>query len=276
MRRSAPFLLALALGCSAPKTGLPIRVGTDVDASSLDPRLMRDTTSYRVVDLLFDGLVRLDRNLVPVPGLAVSWENPEPTRWVFHLREEARFHDGRPFVAEDVVHTLETILDPAFGAPLRSLYEPIERVVAIDDHTVEIGLDGPYAPLLSYLDVGIVPRDAEGAASGPIGTGPYRLLRWDRGSRIVLEANREYWGGAPAHDAIEIVVVPDNTARAQPSKPATWISSSRRSLRRTSAVSRPTHGFTGFGRAGPRSPTSTSTRRVLLWTRPASAARSRC
>jgi peptide/nickel transport system substrate-binding protein len=214
MRRSAPFLLALALGCSAPKSELPIRVGTDVDASSLDPRLMRDTTSYRVVDLLFDGLVRLDRNLVPVPGLAVSWENPEPTRWVFHLREDARFHDGRPFVAEDVVHTLETILDPAFGAPLRSLYEPIERVVAIDDHTVEIGLEGPYAPLLSYLDVGIVPHD-EGAASEPIGTGPYRLLRWDRGSRIVLEANREYWGGAPAHDAIEVVVVPDNTARAQ-------------------------------------------------------------
>ena len=133
MRRSAPFLLALALGCSAPKTGLPIRVGTDVDASSLDPRLMRDTTSYRVVDLLFDGLVRLDRNLVPVPGLAVSWENPEPTRWVFHLRENARFHDGRPFVAEDVVHTLETILDPSFGAPLRSLYEPIERVIAIGE-----------------------------------------------------------------------------------------------------------------------------------------------
>ena len=215
MRRSAPLLLAIALGCSAPNPRVPIRIGTDVDASSLDPRLMRDTTSYRVVDLLFDGLVRLDRDLVPVPGLAVSWENPEPTRWVFHLREDARFHDGKPLVAEDVVHTLETILDPAFGAPLRSLYEPIERVEAVDEHTVQIHLEGPYAPLLSYLDVGIVPREGDGSESGPIGTGPYRLLRWDRGSKIVLEANRDYWGGAPKHDAIEIVIVPDNTSRAQ-------------------------------------------------------------
>ncbi|HEY7820001.1 MAG TPA: ABC transporter substrate-binding protein, partial [Vicinamibacteria bacterium] len=73
---------------------------------------MRDTTSYRVVDLLYDGLVRLDRDLLPVPALAKSWESPEPTRWVFHLREDARFHDGKPLVADDVVHTLETLLDP--------------------------------------------------------------------------------------------------------------------------------------------------------------------
>jgi peptide/nickel transport system substrate-binding protein len=215
MPRFALLLLAVSVGCARPGTEGVIRVGTDVDASSLDPRLMRDTTAYRVVDLLYDGLVRLDKNLVPVPGLAASWENPEPTRWIFHLREDARFHDGRPLAAEDVVHTLETLLDPAFGAPLRSLYEPIARVDTVDEHTVEIQLEGPYAPLLSYLDVGIVPRDADGLEAGPIGTGPYRLKRWDRGSKIVLEANREYWGGAPRHDTIEIVVVPDNTARAQ-------------------------------------------------------------
>ncbi len=104
---------------------------------------------------------------------------------------------------------------PAFGAPLRSLYEPIASVTALDAHTVEIDLEGPYAPLLSYLDVGIVPRETEGLETGPIGTGPYRLKRWDRGSKIVLEANEEYWGGAPRHGAIEFVVVPDNTARAQ-------------------------------------------------------------
>jgi peptide/nickel transport system substrate-binding protein len=214
MGRSAPYLLAISIGCSSPATEAPIRVGTDVDASSLDPRLMRDTTSYRVVDLLYDGLVRLDRDLLPVPALAKSWESPEPTRWVFHLREDARFHDGKPLVADDVVHTLETLLDPAFGAPLRSLYEPIARVEAIDAHTVGIELEGPYAPLLSYLDVGIVGREG-GGETGPNGTGPYRLKRWDRGSKIVLEANRDYWGGAPKRGEIEVVVVPDNTARAQ-------------------------------------------------------------
>jgi peptide/nickel transport system substrate-binding protein len=134
---------------------------------------------------------------------------------VFHLREDVRFHDGSALTAEDVVHTLETILDPGFGAPLRSLYEPITRVEATDPHTVTLHLREPFAPLLSYLDVGIVPRDARDLGSRPIGTGPYRLKRWDRGSRIALEANPAFWGGKPRVEEIQIVVVPDNTARAQ-------------------------------------------------------------
>src|SRR3989304_609709 len=131
------FIAALLLLAGCAPTGSPtaIRVGTDVDASSLDPRLMRDTTSYRVVDLLYDGLVRLDRELTPLPALAPSWESPEPTRWVFHLREDVRFHDGSALTSEDVVHTLETLLDPGFGAPLRSLYEPITRAEVTNANT---------------------------------------------------------------------------------------------------------------------------------------------
>jgi peptide/nickel transport system substrate-binding protein len=210
--------LAALAGCAPTATPAAVRVGADVDASSLDPRLMRDTTGYRVVDLIYDGLVRLDRDLTPVPALATSWESPEPTRWVFHLREDARFQDGSALTSGDVVHTLETLLDPDFGAPLRSLYEPIARVEATDTHTVVIHLEKPYAPLLSYLDVGIVPRGADEngkLGSRPVGTGPFRLKRWDRGSKIVLEANRDYWGGPPGVDEIEMVIVPDNTARAQ-------------------------------------------------------------
>jgi peptide/nickel transport system substrate-binding protein len=192
-----------------------VRVGADVDAGSLDPRLMRDTTSYRVVDLLYDGLVRLDHDLKPTPGLAESWERRDDTHFVFHLRPDVRFHDGRPVTADDVRYTLESILDPALGAPLRSLYEPIESVVASDPRTVLITLRAPYAPLLSYLDVGIVPRGENDLESTPMGTGPYRLKRWNRGSSILLEANPAFWGGAPSIPEIEIVVVPDNTARAQ-------------------------------------------------------------
>ncbi|HEY7696859.1 MAG TPA: ABC transporter substrate-binding protein, partial [Vicinamibacteria bacterium] len=102
-----------------------------------------------------------------------------------------------------------------FGAPLRSLYAPITGVEAADARTVVIHLEKPYAPLLSYLDVGIVPRDAGDLGSRPVGTGPYRLKRWDRGSKIVLEANGDHWAGPPKHPEIEIVIVPDNTARAQ-------------------------------------------------------------
>lgn len=213
--KPAATLLLLVAGCAAPPAAGRLRVGTDVDAGSLDPRLMRDTTSYRVVDLVYDGLVRLDRSLRPQPALAVRWDAPEPTRVVFHLREGARFHDGSPVTADDVVHTFETVLDPDFGAPLRGLYAPIVSVEAEDALTVAITLREPYAPLLQYLDLGIVPRHATDLGNHPVGSGPYRLGRWDRGSRILLEASPDYWGDPPAIEEVEIVVVPDNTARAQ-------------------------------------------------------------
>jgi peptide/nickel transport system substrate-binding protein len=209
--------LALLAACQAPPGGV-LRVGADVDAESLDPRRMRNTTSFRVVNLIYDGLVQLDRRLVPGPGLAESWENPEPTTWVFHLREKARFHDGEAVTADDVVYTFETLLDPDFKAPLRSLYTPIARVEAVGPRTVRLTLSEPYAPLLYYLDVGIVPRhrgESGDLDSQAVGSGPYRLRRWEKGSRIVLEASSNFWGGTPELARIEFVVVPDNVARAQ-------------------------------------------------------------
>ena len=188
-----------------------MRVGVDVDAGSLDPRLMRDTTAYRVVNLLYDGLVALDASLNPTPALAHHWDHPDDTTWIFYLRDDARFHDGTPVTAHDVVYTFETILDPSFGAPLRSLYAPITKIETTDEHTVIFTLSAAYAPLLTYLELGIVPRGQEAIT----GNGPYRLSLWDRGAKIVLVAHDDYWGGAPSIPRLELLVVPDNTARAQ-------------------------------------------------------------
>lgn len=223
VKRIAVAVAAVAL--SAPFGGIAlandtvVRLGADVDAGTLDPRIMRDTTAYRVNNLLYDGLVQLDANLQPVPDLAVEWENPEPTVWIFHLRDGVTFHDGSAFTAEDVVYTFETILDPDLNARFRSLYTPIESIEAVDPLTVRIELTEPYAPLLSYLDMGIVPKDfVEGGgdlSSNPVGTGPMRLAEWERGSRIALEPYDDYWAGEPESGGFEFVVVADNTARAQ-------------------------------------------------------------
>ena len=213
----AAMLGALAL--SAPASSKVIRLGTDVDAGTLDPRIMRDTTAYRTTNLVYSGLLQLDAELKPVPDLAESWENPEPTVWVFHLREGVTFHDGSPLEADDVVFTYETILDPDLKARFRSLYTPIETIEAVDPLTVRITLKEPYAPLLSYLDMGIVPKDyVEGGgdlSSAPVGSGPMKLASWDRGSKIVLEPFEDYWGDAPSAEGFELVIVADNTARAQ-------------------------------------------------------------
>jgi len=213
-------LLALA-SCSAPPRDT-LRVGIDVDAGTLDPRLARDTTAYRVVNLLYDGLVALDdsnESMTPVPALAQRWENPSPTEWIFYLRDDARFHDGETVTAEDVVYTFETLLDLDFGAPLRSLYAPIENVRAVDARTVVMTLGEPYAPLLRYLDLGIVPshlaEDGHDLGAQPVGSGPYQLTAWNKGNKIVLESNPHYWAGHPSVSALEVVIIPDNTARAQ-------------------------------------------------------------
>lgn len=197
-------------------SGDVIRVGLDVDPGTMDPRLANDSSASRVTEIVFDGLVELDENLVPQPALAESWENPDELTYIFHLREDVTFHDGEPFTADDVKFTFDSILDESFNAPYRSLYEPIESVNVVDEYTVEIKTSEPYAPLLSYLNIGIVPEhlaDNADFANNPVGTGPYKMTDWKRGSEIHFEANAEYFNGEPATEKIVYYIIPDNTTR---------------------------------------------------------------
>lgn len=197
-----------------------IRIGLDVDAGTADPRLSRDTSARRVVDIVFDGLVYLDPELTPQPALAESWQTAEDgLTWTFTLRQGVAFHDGEALTAEDVVYTFETILDEALAAPYRALYTPIQRVTAVDPSTVEFTLSQPYAPFLSYMDMGIVPKHiAEDPnsdfANHPVGTGPFEFVSWEKNNKIEFTANPDYWGGVPALETVTYLIVPDNTVRA--------------------------------------------------------------
>lgn len=214
---------ALALGLM-PATGAfaqdkAIVIGTDVDAGTLDPRLTRDTTAYRTADLIYAGLVHLTPSLEAVPDLAESWESPDPQTFIFKLRPDLKFSDGSPLTADDVVFTYSSVINPDFNAPDRALYTPITAVEAVDPLTVKFTLAAPYAPLLSYLDKGIVSKAAVEAgkdpATDPIGAGPMTLVAWNRGSDIVLKASPTYWAGAPEVTDVTIKIIGDNSARAQ-------------------------------------------------------------
>lgn len=210
-------LLLGIVGFSADRK--TIRVAMDVDADTLDPRLSRNTTAYRSCNLIYDALVQLDAELQPHPSLATSWETADSLTWIFHLRTDVTFSDGVALTAADVVFTYQTLTDPSFNAPYRSLYSPIQSIEAVDTYTVKMVLSKPYAPLFSYLDHPIVPKHIAETNPGqlvanPIGSGPFTLARWDKANRIVLSAREDYWGGA-SNLNIEIVVVPDPTARAQ-------------------------------------------------------------
>lgn len=216
---SAIVALSLMPAMTMAQDTQAIVVGADVDAGTLDPRLTRDTTASRTADLIYSGLVHITPALEAVPDLAESWENPDPTTFIFKLREGLTFSDGSPLTADDVVFTFTTLVNPDFNAPARALYTPIASVEAVDPQTVKFTLSAPYAPLLSYLDIGIVSKAlVEGGADialNPVGAGPMKMVSWNRGSEIVLEANDTYWRGAPEIDQVTIKIIGDNSARAQ-------------------------------------------------------------
>ncbi|GMA14250.1 ABC transporter substrate-binding protein (plasmid) [Deinococcus metallilatus] len=207
----------LLLTCAA-QAQTTFNVGLDVEPGTMDPRLMRDTSATRMQELIFNGLIRLDPNLKPVPALATSWRYTTPTSLEVNLRKNVLFHDGSPFTADDVVYTFNTVLDTKFNSPRRSFYTPITKIEAINPYKVRFTLDKPFAPLIPYLDMGIVSKAAAtkmGADYGnaPVGTGPFKFASWQRGNRIELVANDKYWGGKPKVDRIVIRAIPDNNVR---------------------------------------------------------------
>lgn len=212
-------IATLSMGAGSALAAGTLVVGTDVDAGTLDPRLARDSTAYRTADLVYAGLVHITPKLEPVPDLAESWETPDPQTFIFKLRPDLKFSDGSPLTADDVVFTYTTLLKPDFSSPIRALFTPVKAVTAVDAQTVKFELSAPYAPLLTYLDVGIISKKAaesgQDISTKPVGAGPMKLASWNRGSEIVLEANANYWRGAPAVDKVTLKIIGDNSARAQ-------------------------------------------------------------
>jgi peptide/nickel transport system substrate-binding protein len=199
-----------------PVRGGTLRVALPVDAGTLDPRLAQDTSAWAVDSLIFNGLVSITNSLTPVPDLATSWKQVNAKTWVFYLRKGVKFSNGHSFTASDVVYTYKSLINPQFGSPSAQLYTPIQSVVAVNPYTVKFSLKFPYAPLLSYLYMGIVPATAASDrtfATHPIGTGPYVLHSWQRNNKIDLTPNATYFSTQPYLNEIIFYVMPDNTAQ---------------------------------------------------------------
>src|SRR5919202_3438445 len=205
-----------AAGQGQARRGGTLRVGLDVDADTLDPRLSKNTSGFRVKELAFNGLVAINPDYSPVPDLAEKWDNPDDKTWVFHLRQGVRFHDGSNLTANDVKYSYESVLDQSFNSPARAFYLSVDKIDATDTNTVTFTLKSPFAPFLSYMDLGIVPR-AAGAKSDfgnkPIGTGPFKVDAWNTGDSVDLSAFDNFSGGRPNLDRVRLKVVPDNSAR---------------------------------------------------------------
>ncbi len=179
-----PFMAMLLLaGCQSPEPDDGVlRVGLAQMPVSLDPRFATDAASMRVQQFVHRGLVRLDDHFRPVADLARRWTHPSPLEWFFLLRPGVRFHDGRPVTAADVAATLNSVLDPQQGSPLRGGFAAVASVEATGEYTLRLHLSRPDASLLTRLNIGILPADLARQAQHArrtIGCGPFRLSRWD-------------------------------------------------------------------------------------------------
>lgn len=215
-------LLSFLGGCGSPSEehikNQELRVALYDNPTNLDPRTQSDAVSFRVVELTYDFLVRMESTGLPELDLAEKLENPSDAEYIFTLRRNVRFHDGSPLTAYDVAYTFNSILDPALNAPLRSTLEIIKQISVLDSFTVKFDLKAPRAPFLSDLVVGIVSEKAarEGKIDlhkTPLGSGPFKFLHWDQNTFIELEANRDYWKGSPRLNKLVLKILPETTTR---------------------------------------------------------------
>ena len=206
-------------------------IGHVAELQTLDPAQSVTISDFRILANMYEGLLHYkDGSLEVEPGLATSWTvSPDGKTYTFKLREGVKFHDGTPFNADAVKFNLDRVTDknhPYANTgpfPFIFLLGPIERTEVIDPMTVAIHLSAPYAPMLTMLAsavgglVGISPAAVmkygkEFSRHGG-GTGPFKFKLWESSQRFVLEANKDYWGGAPKLDGLVFRPIIDENAR---------------------------------------------------------------
>ena len=227
----AAFLFALSLqGCAivdsgidysqdgSPSYGDAIVTASIADATTLIPIIASDSASHEICNLIYNGLIRYDKDLNIIGELAESWDIEDAGRVIkFHLRKDVLWHDSHPFTADDVRFTYERLIDPATRTPYSGDFKKIDIFETLDAHTIRIRYKEPFSPALSSWGMPILPKHllekedlhTTKYSRSPIGTGPYKFSAWRSGQQIVLKANDNYFRGRPYIDRYIYRIIPD-------------------------------------------------------------------
>jgi peptide/nickel transport system substrate-binding protein len=197
------------------------------DPHTLNPELATRSTEAYIGGLILEGLVEIDPTLTPRPVLAATVPtqanggiSSDGRTFTFHLRKGVRWHDGAPFTARDVVFTIGLIQDARNNVANRNQYANIAGVDAPDASTVRFHLKRRQSAFISQIAAGypILPAHLLASSASlatdpfnaaPVGTGPYRFVRWQRGDDVELAANPTYYRGAPNIGRIVVAITPD-------------------------------------------------------------------
>ncbi len=200
---------------ASAQAGPPAHGDTFIEASigdiqGLIPNITSDGSSHEVGGLIYDGLIKRDKDLNLVPSLAESWQvSRDCLTLTFKLRKNAKWHDGRPFTAADVRFTYETMINPQTPTAYKEDFLQVKELEVLDPYTLRITYAKPYAQALETWGMWMLPKHllAPYVAGGrlreapqnrrPIGNGAYRFVEWKSGEKIVLVANADYFEGKP-------------------------------------------------------------------------------
>jgi peptide/nickel transport system substrate-binding protein len=241
VKRKVAGLLVMILLCSlllAGCTGKTGEVGEEGRADkttlivshfenpgSFNPDWKADDPAYAINQNLFNKLVTITGDFEIKPDLAKEWTISEDgLTYTFFLEEDVKWHDGTPFTSADVKWTLDAIRE--YKGDMYNEYRNIESVECPDEHTVVLHMSQPDSALFGFLSwyaCFIMPKHIyEGtdwttnpANQEPIGTGPFKFVSWKQGESVELEANEDYFKGAPAIKKLVFKIIPDSNTALQ-------------------------------------------------------------
>jgi len=209
-------------------TAKPLIFAQGSDPRALDPAYTDDAESSKITFQIYEGLVRYKPGITEVePSLATEWSvSPDGKEWTFKLRKGVKFHDGTPFNAEAVKFSIDRQLEPNRKNDMpyaKFVYDGVKSVQVVDENTVKIILDRPIAAFLSNMAMShaafIVSPTAVKKANGvlneaPVGTGPYKFVKWEKGQFIELIAFDDYWGAKAKVQKAIYKFTKENSVRA--------------------------------------------------------------
>jgi peptide/nickel transport system substrate-binding protein len=218
--KGAPEPQAARAKGGPPAYGDALVTGSIGEPSNLIPLLSSDSASSDISGLVYNGLVRYDRNLKLEGDLAQSWEvSPDGLTITFHLRHGVRWHDGEPFTSRDVLYTYRVTVDPKTPTAYSDSFKQVKTAEALDPYTFRVSYGKPFAPALESWGMPVLPAHLlEGKEittspliRNPVGTGPFIFKQWIPGQKVTLESNPNYWEGRPYISRYVYRIIPDNS-----------------------------------------------------------------
>jgi peptide/nickel transport system substrate-binding protein len=214
------FLFVFTGWLQAQDQGDAIVSASIADARNLMPMLASDSASAEISGMIFNGLVKYDKDINLVGDLAQNWDILDGGLVIiFHLRKNVRWQDGHPFKARDVEFTYQKMIDPNVRTPYGGDFERVKSLEVIDDYTVKVTYKEPFAPGLASWGMSIIPKhlleaqdlNTTGFSRKPVGTGSYALKNWKVQEKIELRSNPDYFEHQPYIDRSVTRIIPDES-----------------------------------------------------------------